>query len=159
MHQNHQRRLWGPQIHYQCQTVCQVCGGPQRPGGSNWHWGGNESWVRLKQYFNVLRVSLKVTCWQLSHSMSYPFSPFSVDRNKYQIHIPLPPKIDPTVTMMQVPIHAIRTTVSTDLTIFNHVKIHFWQMTTLCSCRLRRSQTWPTVMSVVVRSRSRSWGK
>ena len=26
----------------------------------------------------------------------------SVDRNKYQIHIPLPPKIDPTVTMMQV---------------------------------------------------------
>lgn len=30
------------------------------------------------------------------------FYPFSVDRNKYQIHIPLPPKIDPTVTMMQV---------------------------------------------------------
>merc|ERR1711974_504752 len=27
---------------------------------------------------------------------------FGVDRNKYQIHIPLPPKIDPTVTMMQV---------------------------------------------------------
>ena len=27
-----------------------------------------------------------------------------VDRNKYQIHIPLPPKIDPTVTMMQVSI-------------------------------------------------------
>ncbi|KAL9705147.1 hypothetical protein quinque_008665 [Culex quinquefasciatus] len=26
----------------------------------------------------------------------------NVDRNKYQIHIPLPPKIDPTVTMMQV---------------------------------------------------------
>ncbi|XP_075248983.1 26S proteasome regulatory subunit 7 [Convolutriloba macropyga] len=25
-----------------------------------------------------------------------------VDRNKYQIHLPLPPKIDPTVTMMQV---------------------------------------------------------
>jgi len=25
-----------------------------------------------------------------------------VDRSKYQIHIPLPPKIDPTVTMMQV---------------------------------------------------------
>ncbi|KAF5290366.1 hypothetical protein FQA39_LY14749 [Lamprigera yunnana] len=29
-------------------------------------------------------------------------SSFKVDRNKYQIHIPLPPKIDPTVTMMQV---------------------------------------------------------
>ncbi|KAF4528969.1 hypothetical protein B566_EDAN011274, partial [Ephemera danica] len=28
--------------------------------------------------------------------------PAFVDRNKYQIHIPLPPKIDPTVTMMQV---------------------------------------------------------
>lgn len=27
-----------------------------------------------------------------------------MDRNKYQIHIPLPPKIDPTVTMMQVSI-------------------------------------------------------
>ena len=25
-----------------------------------------------------------------------------VDRNRYQIHLPLPPKIDPTVTMMQV---------------------------------------------------------
>lgn len=25
-----------------------------------------------------------------------------MDRNKYQIQIPLPPKIDPTVTMMQV---------------------------------------------------------
>ena len=25
-----------------------------------------------------------------------------VDRTKYQIQIPLPPKIDPTVTMMQV---------------------------------------------------------
>ena len=25
-----------------------------------------------------------------------------VDRNKYQIHIPLPPKIDPSVTLMQV---------------------------------------------------------
>ena len=30
------------------------------------------------------------------------YSHFRVDRNKYQIHIPLPPKIDPTVTMMQV---------------------------------------------------------
>ena len=25
-----------------------------------------------------------------------------IDRQKYKIHIPLPPKIDPTVTMMQV---------------------------------------------------------
>jgi ATP-dependent 26S proteasome regulatory subunit len=28
--------------------------------------------------------------------------PYSVDRNKYQIQIPLPPKIDASVTMMQV---------------------------------------------------------
>ncbi len=28
--------------------------------------------------------------------------PHSVDRNKYQIQIPLPPKIDASVTMMQV---------------------------------------------------------
>ena len=27
---------------------------------------------------------------------------YRVDRNKYQIQIPLPPKIDPTVTMMTV---------------------------------------------------------
>ena len=27
------------------------------------------------------------------------------DRNKYEIHLPLPPKIDPTVTMMQVCVH------------------------------------------------------
>ncbi len=27
---------------------------------------------------------------------------YRVDRNKYQIHLPLPPKIDPSVTMMQV---------------------------------------------------------
>ena len=27
---------------------------------------------------------------------------YSVDRNKYQIQIPLPPKIDASVTMMQV---------------------------------------------------------
>ncbi|XP_033370749.1 26S proteasome regulatory subunit 7 isoform X2 [Ammospiza caudacuta] len=31
-----------------------------------------------------------------------PLQVARVDRNKYQIHIPLPPKIDPTVTMMQV---------------------------------------------------------
>ena len=30
------------------------------------------------------------------------YSYYSVDRNKYQIQIPLPPKIDPSVTMMQV---------------------------------------------------------
>lgn len=30
------------------------------------------------------------------------FHYFSVDRQKYQIQIPLPPKIDPSVTMMQV---------------------------------------------------------
>ena len=32
----------------------------------------------------------------------HAFSVSSVDRNKYQIQIPLPPKIDASVTMMQV---------------------------------------------------------
>lgn len=38
----------------------------------------------------------------LNRSILFFFLLARVDRNKYQIHIPLPPKIDPTVTMMQV---------------------------------------------------------
>lgn len=57
MHKDHQRRLRRPQIHYQRQTVCQVCGGPERPGGPNWHRGGHESRVRQKCYLNVLHVN------------------------------------------------------------------------------------------------------
>ena len=46
---------------------------------------------------------LVLNIFNASYSMPYAFSLFfRVDRNKYQIHIPLPPKIDPTVTMMQV---------------------------------------------------------
>ena len=41
-----------------------------------------------------------------------------VDRNKYQIHIPLPPKIDPTVTMMQVRYINIITQLEIDKEIF-----------------------------------------
>ena len=37
-----------------------------------------------------------------------------VDRNKYQIHIPLPPKIDPTVTMMQVRCYLLSLLVNKD---------------------------------------------
>jgi len=37
--------------------------------------------------------------WRLT---STPIDSCSVDRNKYHIQIPLPPKIDPTVTMMTV---------------------------------------------------------
>lgn len=40
-----------------------------------------------------------------NQTCSFPSDPgmrVGVDRNKYQIHIPLPPKIDPTVTMMKV---------------------------------------------------------
>lgn len=57
MHKDHQCRLRGPQIHYQRQTVCQVCGGPERPGGPDWHRGGHESRVRQKRYLNVLHVN------------------------------------------------------------------------------------------------------
>lgn len=38
---------------------------------------------------------------QLTTITSTPRS-LSVDRNRYQIQIPLPPRIDPSVTMMQV---------------------------------------------------------
>lgn len=43
-------------------------------------------------------------CYSVASDLNelYFVSVNSVDRNKYQIHIPLPPKIDPTVTMMQV---------------------------------------------------------
>lgn len=44
-----------------------------------------------------LNISRKIYIILLLIAFSY-----RVDRNKYQIHIPLPPKIDPTVTMMQV---------------------------------------------------------
>ena len=52
-------------------------------------------------------VNIYTSFWGLNNlplfsNVSQPFVFCSVDRNKYQIHIPLPPKIDPTVTMMQV---------------------------------------------------------
>ena len=42
--------------------------------------------------------------WQSVHGqwLTNDFHHFRVDRNKYQIQIPLPPKIDPSVTMMTV---------------------------------------------------------
>lgn len=60
---------------------------------TNFTWPSSPSWScsDLCEWF-----------WTLCHLIVYLFSFFRVDRNKYQIHIPLPPKIDPTVTMMQV---------------------------------------------------------
>lgn len=60
--------------------------------------------MRLKRAngINIYRIhgnSLRKVFDCVSEALFYLFS---VDRNKYQIHIPLPPKIDPTVTMMQV---------------------------------------------------------
>lgn len=115
MHKDHQRRLWRPQIHHQCETVCQVCGRPEWSGRPHWHWGGHESRVRQKCYLNVLSIQLKaalMTAISRGNLLNWvPFVSFlcacSVDRNKYQIHIPLPPKIDPTVTMMQVWIYPV----------------------------------------------------
>lgn len=46
-------------------------------------------------------MSLNKLVWT-NYSVMVNFFCFRVDRNKYQIHIPLPPKIDPSVTMMQV---------------------------------------------------------
>jgi 26S proteasome regulatory subunit T1 len=41
-------------------------------------------------------------CLSEEVSLSEGACTYSVDRNKYQIQIPLPPKIDASVTMMQV---------------------------------------------------------
>lgn len=49
--------------------------------------------------FSLLREKGHYFSAMLSAYLIYPCR---VDRNKYQIQIPLPPKIDPSVTMMTV---------------------------------------------------------
>ena len=49
----------------------------------------------MNPIFYVIQITV-ILCYELV------FSSGSVDRNKYQIQIPLPPKIDPSVTMMTV---------------------------------------------------------
>lgn len=46
--------------------------------------------------------SLTINFFKWLQNVNMKFLYFSVDRNKYQIQIPLPPKIDPSVTMMTV---------------------------------------------------------
>jgi len=54
--------------------------------------------INVKQYAKfVVELSDNVAPTDIEEGMRV-----GVDRAKYQIHIPLPPKIDPTVTMMQV---------------------------------------------------------
>ncbi|EPY74623.1 putative sodium-coupled neutral amino acid transporter 7 isoform 1 [Camelus ferus] len=54
--------------------------------------------INVKQYAKLVKdLSDQVAPTNIEEGMRV-----GVDRNKYQIHIPLPPKIDPTVTMMQV---------------------------------------------------------
>ncbi|XP_065176670.1 26S proteasome regulatory subunit 7 [Sycon ciliatum] len=54
--------------------------------------------INVKQYAKfVVDLADKVAPTDIEEGMRV-----GVDRDKYQIHIPLPPKIDPTVTMMQV---------------------------------------------------------
>lgn len=54
--------------------------------------------INVKQYAKfVVELSEHVAPTDIEEGMRV-----GVDRTKYQIHIPLPPKIDPTVTMMQV---------------------------------------------------------
>lgn len=54
--------------------------------------------INVKQYAKfVVDLADQVASTDIEEGMRV-----GVDRNKYQIHIPLPPKIDPTVTMMQV---------------------------------------------------------
>lgn len=54
--------------------------------------------INVKQIAKfVVALSDKVAPQDIEEGMRV-----GVDRNKYQIQIPLPPKIDPTVSMMQV---------------------------------------------------------
>ncbi len=54
--------------------------------------------INVKQFAKfVVNLADQVSSTDIEEGMRV-----GVDRNKYQIHIPLPPKIDPTVTMMQV---------------------------------------------------------
>merc|ERR1712166_690245 len=54
--------------------------------------------INVKQYAKfVVELAEQVASTDIEEGMRV-----GVDRNKYQIHIPLPPKIDPSVTMMQV---------------------------------------------------------
>jgi 26S proteasome regulatory subunit T1 len=54
--------------------------------------------INVKQFAKfVVELSERVAPTDIEEGMRV-----GVDRDKYQIHIPLPPKIDPTVTMMQV---------------------------------------------------------
>jgi 26S proteasome regulatory subunit T1 len=51
-----------------------------------------------------IEEGMRVGCvtYVLSDKLAHSSSVYSVDRTKYQIQIPLPPKIDASVTMMQV---------------------------------------------------------
>ena len=112
MHQDYQCGLGRSKIHYKCKTVREVRCGSRWSSGSYWHRRRHESRVSFKfetvftihhsvfypvVYF-LVDIMVFLVCWR--HESRFIFC--SVDRNKYQIHIPLPPKIDPTVTMMQV---------------------------------------------------------
>uniref|UniRef100_A0A8C9FKV4 AAA+ ATPase domain-containing protein n=1 Tax=Pavo cristatus TaxID=9049 RepID=A0A8C9FKV4_PAVCR len=59
-----------------------------------WDLAADKQTLQSEQPLQVYFLSL----YQKAYKICIKY----VDRNKYQIHIPLPPKIDPTVTMMQV---------------------------------------------------------
>ena len=61
MYKDNQCWFGGPEVHYQCEAVCQVCGGPQWSGGTYWHWRRDESWVRFLRTVNT-HLSLKIPC-------------------------------------------------------------------------------------------------
>lgn len=119
----------------------------------------------------LLSILSKI-CWNIPAKFGVLSSSFRVDRNKYQIHIPLPPKIDPTVTMMQVYMwKTLNTYIFLNANFWkwkrSPEKVHFRQKYSLwCDskdcvgyCRWRRSPMWLTVMWVDVKSRLRSWEK
>ena len=67
--------------------------------------GHGDKWMRKKIYKKWMKFILRGLMNINKHvHVMYDLCDMvnRVDRNKYQIHIPLPPKIDPSVTMMQV---------------------------------------------------------
>uniref|UniRef100_A0A8C5K192 AAA+ ATPase domain-containing protein n=1 Tax=Jaculus jaculus TaxID=51337 RepID=A0A8C5K192_JACJA len=67
-----------------------------------WDLAADKQTLQSEQPLQVARYAHDSLELYIDLYLKVHFRVSGVDRNKYQIHIPLPPKIDPTVTMMQV---------------------------------------------------------
>ncbi len=111
----------GNNLLYVCLDYYAVCGWIGRQSIPHRYRGGHACWVRISLFCIVLTVIVVTIKHILGIVEMHPkfrglggpqlcTGPtglmqeflYRVDRNKYQIQIPLPPKIDPSVTMMTV---------------------------------------------------------